>query len=337
LQAPQRWARAEAAERRSGFAFRHLDRAVQGLYPPGSVFKAVTAAAVLDLGLHRVDSEDFDYRSEHEERDKRGLPIGWHELRLRDGPPIYDGNHPHVADWRFNLEEAFAYSDNVAFAQMGLQLGPVDLVDYARRFGFERPLRVQGLGSATSTLDGAPAVRPDSRFLARSDSNLARTAFGQAQVTATPLQMALVPAAIANGGVIMRPQVVAGFRSAGGAWIHRYEPQVLRDTRLAATTLAGMRQIMHASVTYGLARTARLNPRNAAPGVAGKTGSAEWSDDPDSTHSWFIGYFPAEAPRLALAVVVERGGPGPRVAARIAKHVFGSPPLTAYLSRVGVR
>jgi penicillin-binding protein A len=322
LSEPAAWARAEARERRAGFAYRYLNRAVAGYYPPGSIFKTVTAAAALERGLHELHSRDFDYREGPTgPRRADGLDqLGTlHQLPLHRAPPITDGNHPHLDHWVFDLEEAFAWSCNVAFAQIGLELGPADLVGFARRFGLERRLAVRGLGSSLSTLDNDARKPVSERFVARNASNLARTAFGQGEARVTPLQMALVPAAIANGGTLMRPRVLASER-----------PRPLVDTGLSAATVADLRELMWASATYGWARTARVNPNNAAPGVAGKTGSAEWSETLDAAHAWFIGYFPAERPRLALAIVVERGGSGPTTAARIARWIFAADAVQEY-------
>jgi peptidoglycan glycosyltransferase len=144
--------------------------------------------------------------------------------------------------------------------------------------------------------------------------------------------MALVAAAIAHRGTIMSPHVVAGFRSGDGSWIQRHRPRVLLRTGLSRRALTGMRTMMRAAVTYGHGRRAKLNPRNANPGVAGKTGSAEWSAEMQALpHSWFIGYFPAESPRVAFAVVIERGGLGERTAARVARMIAGAPALRRYL------
>jgi penicillin-binding protein A len=332
------WSRAEASERRAGFPYRYLHRVVDGFYPPGSIFKTITAAGALERGLHTLYSRDFDYRHGSKGR----LPpdgveqLGdWHQLPLDDGPAITDGNHPNLEDWHFNLEEAFAWSCNVAFAELGLELGPAELIGFAQRFGFERPLTVRGLGTSMSTLDNDVGRPFGKRFLAQTRSNLARTAFGQGQARVTPLQMALVPAAIANGGKIMQPRLVAGWRDADGRWLRRERPSVFSDTRLSPIALAEVQQMMRASVTYGWAHTAAVNPENERPGVAGKTGSAEWSEKLDVAHAWFIGYFPAEAPRLAVAVVVERGGAGPTVAARIARRLFADDAAQEYVRRRG--
>jgi len=249
--------------------------------------------------------------------------------------PTTCGTHPPEGVWQLDLEKAFAWSCNVAFAELGLAVGGEDLVDLAHRFGFEREINVPGLGSSRSSLDEDTDRPVRERFLGREDGNLARSAFGQGQIQVTPLQMALIPAAIGNKGVIMQPHIVAGWRDpAGGAWISRIEAQPRFDTLLRLPTLRQLHTMMVASTTYGWASTARLNQYNQQPGVAGKTGSAEWSDENDAPHSWFIGYFPAEQPRVALAVLVERGGAGPTVAVRVARHFFGSDAMSGYLAEV---
>ena len=338
LSDPLVWASAEARERRDGFTHRYLNRVIDGNYPPGSILKTITAAAVLETGLHDLSSRVFDYRSGSlGPRPPNGVSqLGtWHELEVAGGPPITGGNHPHLEEWVFSLEEAYAWSCNIAFSQMGLELGPDNLVDFARRFGFERSVQVPGLGQSFSSLDNDFLLETNSRYLAESQSNLARTAFGQGEAQVTPLQMALVAAGVANDGVIMQPTLVRRPATDEGREGNAMQFGVFADTRLSASTVADMQRMMTASATYGWANLATINEANAAPGVAGKTGSAEWSEELDASHAWFIGYFPVEAPRLALAVIVERGGAGPIVAVRIANEVFGSRAVEDYLNGVG--
>lgn len=337
LSDPLVWASAEARERRDGFTYRYLNRVIDGRYPPGSILKTITAAAVLETGLHDLNSRDFDYRSGSlGPRPPNGASqLGrWHELEVAGGPPITGGNHPHLDEWLFSLEEAYAWSCNIAFAQMGLELGPDNLVDFARRFGFDRPVQVPGLGESFSSLDSDFLLETTSRYLAESQSNLARTAFGQGQAQVTPLQMALVAAGVANDGVIMQPTLVRRSATDVGSAGSAQQFSVFADTQLSSTTVADMQRLMTASATYGWAQLATINEANSDPGVAGKTGSAEWSEDIDTTHAWFMGYFPVEAPRLALAVIVEEGGAGPTVAVRIANEVFGSLAVEQYLNEV---
>lgn len=328
------WAAAEAAERRDGFSYWRLNRVVSGYYPPGSAFKALTVLAALDSGEFSRRAPVFDYRSgEKGPRPADGVrQLGrWHEIRFEDGPPISCGNHPDLEDWRFDLESALAWSCNVAFAEIAVAVGAERLVELSRRLGFEREIEVAGMGQFRSTLDNDADKATGERFLAKRQSDLARTAFGQGQHLTTPLQMALLAAAIANGGKVMRPRLILGWRGMEGPLPDGGEPEVLHDASLRPAVAATIREIMQASVTYGWAQSAALNTDNAAPGVAGKTGSAEWSEDVDATHAWFIGYFPTERPQVALAVIVERGGAGPVVATRVAKHVFSSPALDRYI------
>jgi peptidoglycan glycosyltransferase len=334
---PAVWAAAEATDRRGGFARRYLNRVVDGRYPPGSTFKPITAAAALEAGLHSLKSRDFDYRTGSKgPRPPDGVEHFslWNQLALPDGPPINDDNHAHL--WQFNLEEAFAWSSNVAFAEMGLEVGAPNLVSMAHRFGFEQPIDIPGLGAVMSTLDNTRGEETHLRFLAMTDSNLARTAIGQGQLQTTPLLMALVAAGIANDGNLMHPYLVAGWKS-NGAWIEKVQPETFFSTGLSDRTLSDLQQMMHASVTYGWAQKARLNSGNSNPGVAGKTGSAEWKDGPHATHAWFMGYFPSESPRLAMAVVVEQGGMGPTVAVRIAHHLFGSDAVQDHVKEANPR
>ena len=136
-------------------------------------------------------------------------------------------------------------------------------------------------------------------------------------------------------GATMQPRLVEGWMAPNGSWISRTPARVLFNTRLSKQTIDGLHDIMRAAATYGWARGARVNERNANPGVAAKTGSAEWSEQRDAAHSWLIGYFPAEAPRIALALVVERGGLAPIVATRIARRVFASKAVADYVRSQG--
>ena len=128
----------------------------------------------------------------------------------------------------------------------------------------------------------------------------------------------------------MEPYIVAGWRTDAG-WLARHETRPLFDTALDEATLAKLRQLMWSSTSVGWSNGAAVNAENASPGVAGKTGSAEWSNDNDAAHAWFIGFFPAEAPRIALAVLVERGGAGPEVSVRAAQHILASEAVSAFV------
>ena len=243
------------------------NRALLGRYPPGSTFKVVTAGALLAGGLRPGDPVDCPKEAK----------VGGRTF----------GNFEDEVLGRIPFSSAFAHSCNTAFVQQAAKrLDGDELVATAARFGF-------GLDPSP----GIPAVT--SRVPPPSDrADLAAEAFGQGRVTASPLQMALVAATVAEGRW-HHPTLVSG--DAGES----KSPDPL-DAKVATTLRTLMRQV----VTEGTAAPARL------PGqVGGKTGTAEFgSGDPLPTHAWFIGF----RGDLAFAVVVEDGGVGGEVAAPVA-------------------
>lgn len=268
-------------------------RPTQGLYTPGSTFKAVTAAAAIDTGKARPETVYED----------RGV-INIEGFRLIERN-IPRGRESQQA---FTLSEAFAYSLNVVFAQVAARtLGGPLLADYARRFGFGEPLPFD-LPTNTAIISNAPD------FLQNAPA-VAETGFGQGELLASPLQMATVAAAIANDGRAMEPYLVAGVRRADGTMAEQHAPKVWR-TPIRAETAVQMRAMMENSVTTGYANAA------AIPGtrVGGKTGSAEVPSG--DAHAWFIGYATGKSTTYAIAVIVENGGEGSTVAAPIARQVL---------------
>lgn len=323
------WAVAEGSDRREGFDSRFLNRAFDGLYPPASTFKTVTAAAALDAGLHQVGDEDFDYTTgpSAPREPSLGHPFPWQQLIIPDGPPV-TSDHPGLEDWSFDIAEAFAHSNNIAFAEMGIELGPQGLVDAGRSVGYETPIVVDGLGTTTSTLDTAPDAPTDERPLAQTIDLLTRTSFGQGEVLASPLHVAMVAAAVANDGVIMQPRLVEGLQRVDGTWLTRSEPNVFIDTGWADSTVEDLDFLFRSAVEYGTAINAAVPDGGT---VGAKTGTAEWSDGANP-HSWIMATYPAEQPRLALAVIVEEAGAGGEAAARIASALFGSAEVAEYLA-----
>jgi peptidoglycan glycosyltransferase len=269
-----------------------VQRATSGLYPPGSTFKAITAAAAMARGAAEPDTIYEDAGQ---------LTISGHTL--------VEQNRPNEEQTLWSLTDAFAWSLNVVFAQVGLQLGGDALAEAARGWGWE--------GEIPFDLPVEPSrvsVTPD--FL-DDPVALAETAFGQGELLATPLQMALVAAGIANDGEIMRPHLVASLSAPDGETVRQTRPTRWRrgaDPRAANQTAA----MMVYAVENGALGTA------FAPGytVGGKTGTAETgSGDP---HAWFIGFIgaPGEDPRYAVAVVVEAGGGGGQVALPIGRDLL---------------
>lgn len=266
-----------------------LNRTVQGLYPPGSVLKTVTlATALADNVTH--SSEVFT--------DSTGLFIV-------EGFPIHDHNHPGIST--FDLPHAFGYSCNVVFAQLGLRLGAERFKQGAQDFGFGQTLPVPVESAASSVgRDVALFEQP----------GLATAAFGQGEVLVTPMQMALVAAAIANGGLVPRVRVVREVRGTDGTVLQRIRPQTWRRA-VRGGVAQEVREAMIVAASDGWARS------GTPPGIAtgGKTGTAQVGGTA-LPHAWFIGFAPAIHPQIALAVLVENSGQGGAIAAPIARRLF---------------
>lgn len=265
-----------------------LNRATQGLYPPGSTFKTVTAVAAIGSGV--VTPETI---------------VECPGEIVVDGFPISCRNVPQGVG-TYPFRDAYTFSVNAIFADIGVKTGWERLLRTARAFGFERPLDF--------TLETAPSqVHLPGSDLSR--VLLASTAFGQGELLATPLQMALVAATIANGGEMARPRLTLGTVDGNNQLIRELEQP--GATRVLDPTLARtMRDLMVSVVEAGQAAGVSI------PGVsvAGKTGTAEAGDG--TSHAWFIAFAPAEEPKVAVAVVVEGGGQGGVVASPIAGAVI---------------
>ena len=254
------------------------NRALLGRYPPGSTFKVVTAAALLQAGVRPTDPVACPAQAE----------AGGRTFRNFEGERL--GRVPFRA--------AFAHSCNTTFVQLATsRLDGQDLVEAARRFGFEQRLQV-----------GVPAVS-GSFPLPQGDQALAMQAIGQGRVVASPLAMASVAAAVASG-TWRPPRLIA--QEAGGQGAGAQEAQAPRPQPLDPGVARDLRALMRAVVTEGTGTAARSVPGGP---VSGKTGTAEFGERPPyPTHAWFIAF----RGDLAVAVVVEGGGVGGEVAAPLA-------------------
>jgi peptidoglycan glycosyltransferase len=264
-----------------------LDRATSGLYPPGSTFKIVTAAAALDAGTVTTDSTFEDPGS---------LPVGNFVVHDNEGE----------ATGSQDLTGAFALSSNVDFAQIALKLGPDRWLGETSRWGFGE------------SVDFALPVEHD-RLPAKDELSpgvLAQLGFGQADLLVTPLRMALVGATIAASGVEPRPWLVRAIRVNGRD--RTIDAPAPLATPIAADVAEDVSKMMVAVVRHGTGTAAAL----ANVQVAGKTGTA--TNPAGRSHAWFVAFAPAEAPRVAVAIVVENAGYGGDVAAPIARRVIAA-------------
>jgi peptidoglycan glycosyltransferase len=265
-----------------------LDRALDGLYPPGSTFKIVTAADALDCGA--VTPEDtFE--------DPGSYAVG--SFLVHDDESEATGMQ--------DLTGAFALSSNVDFAQIALKLGADRWFEYAAKWGLGSSLDFT-LPAAADHVPAPASVTP---------SILAQLGFGQADLLVTPLRMALIAATVASGGNEPRPYLVRSVRSADGRASAAGFPATLA-TPISAETAAAVRALMVAVVRRGTGTSAAL----AGVQVAGKTGTA--TNPAGRSHAWFVAFAPAEAPRVAVAIVVENVGYGAAYAAPIARRVIAA-------------
>ncbi|MFN2525435.1 MAG: peptidoglycan D,D-transpeptidase FtsI family protein, partial [Actinomycetota bacterium] len=248
-----------------------FNRALSGLYPPGSSLKVMTAAAALE---ERVMTPTTQLTGPKEYRGVRNFESG--EFGT------------------ISFASALRESVNTAFAQVALELGPRRLKTYADGFGFNSPPSME-LAAATSSFP-----------FPEDEGDVMWGAIGQAQVLATPLQMATIAATVANGGRRMEPRILTG---ASEEWIQLLKPE----------TAATLRDLMEGVVESGTGVAAGIG----GVSVAGKTGTAEVDVAGErKNHAWFICFAPADTPRVAVAVVVELGGIGGRVAAPIARQIL---------------
>jgi peptidoglycan glycosyltransferase len=284
-----------------------LPRATLGRYVPGSVFKIVTAVAALGSG---AITPQTTYKQQPG-AEKDGL--------LVDGFRVHDGHHPQTGSTPLDLVAATEVSCNIYYALTGLQTGGAALVDYARRMGFGAPLPFD-LPTAVSQVTNGDGSQPGGFT---DDVELANAAYGQAEVFVTPLQMALVASTVANDGELMQPRLVTAMT--GRAGTRAIGPRSMGRI-ISVSNARAINAAMVQAVEGQLGR--QFTTGAAVPGVttAGKSGTAELGGTGEP-HSWFIGFAPANDPKVAIAVVVEQAGRGGAVAAPIAGDL-----MTQYLN-----
>ncbi len=255
------------------------DRAGAELYPPGSVFKTVVAAAAVEAGIAGPETT-FDDPVVYQ------LPGSTATIGNADGGPCADGVS-------VTLQRALVRSCNTVFAELAVRVGAAAIGNTASAFGFDRPIAFPWeLAQSTfpaSSLEEDPAA-------------LAQSGIGERDVRVTPLQMAMVAAAIANDGEVAQPFVVSQVFDADGVARETTDPRLIGRAMSPATAIV-LEQMMERVVTAGTGQQASI------PGVrvAGKTGTA--LPEPGRPVVWFVGFAPVETPQIAIAVMLEDGGP----------------------------
>ncbi len=265
-----------------------LNRAAQGLYPPGSTFKIIT---ILEYIRENPDTwRDFTFQCDG---------------RYECGDYTISCYHGNVHGSQ-TLEQAFANSCNGAFAALGQELDPGKMHELAEQLLFNKELPL-------------PFAYNKSSFVMNSGADtweVLQTSIGQGATQMSPVHNAIITAAVANGGILMKPYLIERVENGMGEEIHRFRPEAYGNLMTAqeADDLAGLMQKV---VTEGTGSAVRTDSYT----VAGKTGSAEFEAGRE-THAWFTGFAPANDPRLVVTVVVEEAGSGGQVAAPIARGIF---------------
>ncbi|NNJ10086.1 penicillin-binding protein 2 [Chloroflexales bacterium ZM16-3] len=284
-----------------------LNRPSQGLYPPGSTFKTLTAISALE---HQGVAQPNSITCPQEYRPDPSAP------------PVVNAvdNLSSLTGDPASLEKVYAYSCNTAFAQYAVRLGPDLFGDTARQFDIYPPQKAPSLYGEFSDLPTAASLLyVDPGFL-NQPRGMADTGYGQGQLLVTPLEMAMMTAAIANDGVMMRPYLVQKITRPDGSLIVEQSARPIRRAMSAAIAKI-MQADMSAVARYGFGRSVS----EYVPGIAvgGKSGTAEHVPGAPP-HAWFIALAPLEKPRFAIAVMVESGGEGSSVGARLAGEVLAA-------------
>ena len=280
-----------------------MNRALQSQYAPGSVFKVVVAAAGLQEGSLTPMDKIYCNGEFH---------LG--QWTFKDWK---EGGHGHV-----DTRTALIHSCNIFFYQAGLKVGPAAIARYAEAFGLGSPSGIDLGGERAGMvpfLDGRRRV--DGRKWQAGDT--VNMSIGQGQVLVTPMQIARMMSAVANGGVLWRPRLVQRVERVDGSLAYSSSSKMTGRVDLSPIVWAFLRQALSGVVneggTGGAARIPGID-------VAGKTGTAQSVNKSDSAkgqdHAWFASFAPAQDPEVVVVVLVERGGKGGQVAAPIARQIY---------------
>jgi penicillin-binding protein 2 len=288
------------------------NRAIQGQYPPGSTFKIITAIAGLEEGVLQPES------------------------RISDPGYYYFGNR-QFRDWKkgghgsVDLHRAIVESCDTYFYQAGQRIGVDRIAKWARAFGL-------GERSGAALDDEKGGIVPDSEWKRKRfrqpwyPGETLSVAIGQGYLTVTPLQLANMMAALANGGTLYRPRIVSKIESVDGTSVREFGPEKIRTIAIKQGTLERLHKAL-AHVVNGAGGTGGA-ARSSLVEIAGKTGTAQVIEMKGAylkseqlsyfnrDHAWFVAYAPAQNPKIAVVSLVEHGGHGGDAAAPLAKKVI---------------
>ena len=266
-----------------------LNRATQGMYPPGSTFKIVTSLEYIRQNPTTYDSYSFNCPGYYK--------VGNSKINCYHG----------MSHGKVDFEKSFAKSCNASFANIGMSL---DREQFEKTledllFNKELPLTLNYIKSKITISEEL------------TDSEMMQTSIGQGKTQITPIHLNMITSAVANGGVLMRPYVIDRVESAEGNVVKSFKAQSYG--RLMTEEEADiLREMMTEVVESGTAT--RLSGREYT--AAGKTGSAEYNDVKGDSHAWFTGFAPAEDPEVCVTIIVEGAGSGGDYAVPMARRLF---------------
>lgn len=266
-----------------------LNRATQGLYPPGSTFKIVTLLEYLKENPTKYNDYRFSCNG---------------ELVVNDEKIIC---YNHTKHYNVNLQKSLAVSCNSSFGNIGLNVDKIKFNETLDKLMFNRQLPLSIAYSQSSASD----------LTTLDDLSMVRTAFGQGETLMTPIHLNLITQAIANDGILMKPYLISSVINSNLNTVKEFGAE--ESTRLMDTEIADiLTDMMSTVVTEGTAKKLK----NKTYTVAGKTGSAEYSDYTNSTHSWFTGFAPVENPEICVTIILENAGTSGLHAVPMAKMIF---------------
>lgn len=265
-----------------------LNRATQGLYPPGSTFKVLTA---MEYMRENSDYKKYSYTCE--------------------GEDIFSGVGIHCYDYKvhgnINLKDSLAYSCNTSFSNIGLSLDKDKYRQLCEDFLFNKNLPYDGYYSKSSFVINSKSE----------DSSMPQTAIGQGDTLLTPLHNAMIMSTIANGGVLMKPYLIDHIETCDGNMVKKFKPDTYGKI-ISSSEAATMCELLTGVTEYG---TAADYFYGTSYTVVGKTGTAEFNDAGDS-HSWFVGFSNVDNPDIVVCVLVENASNTGASASYIARQIF---------------
>ncbi|HUT53388.1 MAG TPA: penicillin-binding protein 2 [bacterium] len=289
-----------------------LNRAITSAYPPGSIFKIVMAAGGLDDGFIKPGT--------------RQECTGLYTLANQNFRCWNRTGHGNIA-----VEQAIIQSCDVFFYKLGEKMGVWEIAKWARRFGLGSPIHI-GLDQEKAGLVPDPDWKQRVRHRQWYPGETILISIGQGYMLVTPLQAVLMPAAVANNGTLLRPQLIHHLEDAGRKPLTKFEPRVMARGLISQPTLKILREGMD-GVVNAPDGTARNYVRSDVIRIAGKTGTSEVSKRYQGRpleetpvkyrdHAWFIAYAPADDPKIAIVVMVEHGGSGGAAAGSVARKIL---------------